>query len=62
MKVGSLPSPITSTHLLERAKQYRLAAAIADDQRDVEMFRDLAVTFEQLAKTWSSESLRASVH
>jgi hypothetical protein len=39
----------TSAHLRERARQYRLAAALTDCPRDVEMFCDLAVMFNQLA-------------
>jgi len=39
----------TSAHLRERARQYKLAAALTDCPRDVEMFCDLAVMFDQLA-------------
>jgi hypothetical protein len=40
---------ITSTHLLDRARQYRLAAALTDDRRDSETFGDLAKMFDRLA-------------
>ena len=42
-------------HFFERARLYRLNAAIADAQRDAAMFRNLAKMFEQLAQhSWSS--------
>jgi hypothetical protein len=57
MKVESSLWRITSTHFLERARLYGLAAAIAEARRDVAMFRDLATMFEQLAQHfWSSTS------
>jgi hypothetical protein len=49
MKFTDLPNRVTSSDFRERAKRYRLAAAIADARRDVAMFRDLAMMFERLA-------------
>ena len=39
----------TSAHLRGRARQYRLAAAVADCPRDELMFCDMAMMFDQLA-------------
>ena len=39
-----------SAHFRERARHYRLAEAIADAPRDVEMFHDLAAMFERLSE------------
>jgi hypothetical protein len=39
----------TSAHLRGRARQYRLAAALADCPRDEATFCDLAMMFDQLA-------------
>jgi len=39
----------TSAYLRGRARQYRLAAAVADCPRDVSVFCDLAMMFDQLA-------------
>jgi hypothetical protein len=39
---------ITSTHLLDRARQYRLAAVLTDDRRDGETLGDLANMFDRL--------------
>ena len=39
----------TSAHLRGRARQYRLAAALADCPQDEVMFCDLAMMFDQLA-------------
>jgi hypothetical protein len=50
MKFADPPKRITSSHFRQRAKHYRLAAAIADARRDVAMFRDLAMIFERLAE------------
>jgi len=38
MKITSSPKGITSVHFRLRARHYRLAAAITDAPRDVEMF------------------------
>ena len=43
----------TSAHFRERARHYRLAEAIADAPRDVEMFHDLATMFERLAEDFA---------
>ena len=47
----------TSAHFRERARHYRLAEAIADAPRDVEMFHDLATMFERLSEdfAWPSD-------
>ena len=49
MKVASPSSQVTSAHFRQRAIHYRLAAAVSDTRRDVEMFLDLATMFEQLS-------------
>jgi hypothetical protein len=46
---ASCRQPITSTHFEERARRYRLAAALTDRRRDRETFRDWAVMFEKIA-------------
>ena len=43
----------TSAHFRERARHYRLAEAIADAPRDVEMFHDLATLFERLSEDFA---------
>jgi len=43
----------TSAHFRERARHYRLAEAIADAPRDVEMFHDLATMFERLSEDFA---------
>jgi hypothetical protein len=45
---SSLPQ-VTPAHFLERARLYRFAAAIADSRREIALFNNLAMTFEQLA-------------
>ena len=40
---------ITSAHLRNRARRYRLAAAVTDCPREEDMFCDLAMMFDQLA-------------
>ena len=39
----------TSAHLRQRARHYRLAAAMAEGSRDEWMFSDLAMMFDRLA-------------
>ena len=54
----------TSAHLRGRARQYRLAAAVADCPRDATIFCDLAMMFDQLAydfKRFENEKRQASV-
>jgi len=43
---------VTSTHFLERARHYRFAAAVTDNERDVAMFCDLGAMFEALARAF----------
>ena len=43
----------TSADFRERARHYRLAEAIADAPRDVEMFHDLATMFERLSEDFA---------
>jgi len=43
----------TSAHFRERARHYRLAEAIADAPRDVEMFHDLATMFKRLSEDFA---------
>jgi hypothetical protein len=49
MNLAGSPWPITPVHLLQRARCYRLAEAIADAPQDIAMFRNLALMFERLA-------------
>ena len=54
----------TSAHLRGRARQYRLAAAVADCPRDVIIFCDLAMMFDRLAydfKRFEHEKRQTSV-
>jgi hypothetical protein len=46
---ASCRQPITSIHFEERARRYRLAAALAERRRDRETFSDWAVMFEKIA-------------
>jgi hypothetical protein len=46
---ASRRQPITSIQFEERARRYRLAAALTDRRRDRETFRDWAVMFEKIA-------------
>jgi hypothetical protein len=59
MKITSTPPRrITSVNFLQRARHYRLAAAISDAPRDVEMFLDLAMMFERLAEQFAPAEAR----
>jgi hypothetical protein len=52
MKPATEVSPfkhITSIDFFRRAQHYRLAAAITDNQRDVQMFCELAMMFDEIA-------------
>jgi hypothetical protein len=54
----------TSAHLRGRARQYRLAAALADCPRDEATFCDLAMMFDQLAydfRRFENERRRVSI-
>jgi len=53
MKLKSPPQRVTAVHFRERARHYRLAAAIADAPRDIAMFRELAMMFGQLAEDFA---------
>ena len=46
---ASCRQPITSIHFEERARRYRLVAALTDRRRDREAFRDWAAMFEKIA-------------
>jgi hypothetical protein len=46
---ASCRQPITSIHFEERARRYRLAAALTDRRRERETFRDWAGMFEKIA-------------
>jgi hypothetical protein len=46
---ASRRQPITSIQFEERARRYRLAAALTDRRRDRETFRDWAGMFEKIA-------------
>jgi hypothetical protein len=50
MKPTSPAKAITPVSFLERARHYRLAAAMSDAPRDVETFLDLATMFERLSE------------
>ena len=41
---------IKSAHFRERARQYRLAAALTDSPRDAETYCDLAMLFNDIAR------------
>jgi hypothetical protein len=49
MKFKTPPQRFTPLHFCERAREYRLTAALADARRDVVMFDDLAIMFERQA-------------
>jgi len=53
MKDANPPRRITPAHFRERARNYRLAEAIADAPRDVEMFHDLTTMFERLPEDFA---------
>jgi hypothetical protein len=56
MKATSRAKTITS--ISSRARHYRLAAAMSDARRDVEMFLDLAMMFERLAEEFTRAKAR----
>jgi hypothetical protein len=58
MKLSSPPKAITPVGFLQRARHYRLAAAISDAPRDVEMFLDLAMMFERLSEHFVRAEVR----
>jgi hypothetical protein len=58
MKVTSSPKGIKSMHFRLRARHYRLAAAVTDAPRDVEMFLDLAMMFERLSEQFARAEAR----
>jgi hypothetical protein len=45
-------------HFRQRARHYRLAAAIADAPQDVKMFLDLATMFELLSEQFARAETR----
>lgn len=49
MKLKHPPQRVTPIYFRVRAREYRLAAALADARRDAAMFDDLAMMFERLA-------------
>jgi hypothetical protein len=53
MKLKSPLRRVTAVHFRERARLYRLAAAIAAASRDAAMFRELAMMFKQLAEDFA---------
>jgi hypothetical protein len=58
MKVASPSKAITSVNFLQRARVYRLAAAISDAHRDAEMFLDLGTMFERLSEHFARAEAR----
>jgi hypothetical protein len=63
MKLTSQPKVITpkastSVGFLQRARHYRLAAAVSDAPRDVEMFLDLAMMFERISEEFARVEVR----
>ena len=58
MKVTSPPKAITSVSFRQRARHYRLAAAISDAPRDVKMFLDLATQFQLLSEQFARAEVR----
>jgi hypothetical protein len=47
MNLKNPPQRVTPVHFRERAREYRLAAALADARRDIAMFDHLAIMFER---------------
>jgi hypothetical protein len=66
MKFADPPRRNTSNPFRQRAKHYRLAAAVADAPRDVAMFGDLAMMFDRIAdhfvRTGTSVTIVAGKH
>lgn len=58
MKLTNRLKTITSVSFGQRARHYRLAAAMTDAPRDVEMFVDLAMMFERLAEEFARAEAR----
>jgi hypothetical protein len=58
MKPTGRPKAITSVSFLQRARHYRLAAAVSDAPRDGETFLDLAMMFERLAEQFARAEAR----
>jgi hypothetical protein len=58
MKPTRPPKAITSVSVLQRARQFRLAAAMSDALRDGETFLDLAMMFERLAEQFARAEAR----
>ena len=58
MKVVSPSRQVTSVQFRQRAIHYRLAAAVSDVPRDVEMFLDLATMFELLSSQFVQAEAR----
>ena len=52
---------LTPFHLRERARLYRFAAALANAPGDMTMFRDLAMSFEQLARQFGQAKARSQI-
>jgi hypothetical protein len=61
MRFIGLPRRITSSQFRQRAKRYRLAAAVADGRGDEATFRDLAMIFERLAEHIARAEAKARV-
>jgi len=59
MKLTSPPGVITSGSLVQRARRYRLAAAVSDAPRDVKVFLDLATMFELLSQQFARAEMSA---
>jgi hypothetical protein len=62
MNPTSRPKAITSDSFLQRARHYRLAAAMSDAPRDGETFLDLATMFERLAEQFARAEARPHSH
>jgi len=58
MKLISPKTAITSASFLERARPYRLPAAITDVPREVKTLLDLATMFELLSKQFARAEAR----
>src|SRR5262245_52028060 len=56
--ITSRSRAITSVSFLHRARHYRLAAAMSDAPRDVRMFLDLAMIFQQLSEQFARAEAR----
>jgi hypothetical protein len=60
MKAGTSTWRIKPIQLCERARLYRFAAVLANSPGEIALFRDLAISFEQLARQLGEAERRSS--